>query len=733
MALSSYGYASAQVAVAPVVIPHASANRVSYGYGPLREWYANGPLGLEQGFDVARPPRSGSGTLTLSLALSGGLLPRLRNGSLLLSGHGTALRYGGLVASDAHGRALRTWLSLGGGRVLIHVDDRSARYPLRIDPLIQQAELTASEGAKKEQLGYSVAISGNTIVAGAPFRGSGPEAHQGAVYVYTMPTSGWAGATQAARLTVLGAVAGEELGYSVAISGDTIAAGAPGQEVAGRSKQGAVYVFTMPNTGWSGSLTQTAELTASDGRLKDELGRSVALSGDSVIAGAPFHGVAGNPEQGALYAFTMPDTGWSGSLTQTAELTASDGGEVDFLGWSLAAAGETVVAGAPNHVVAGGTEQGSVYVFAMPPSGWEDANQTAELSASDGERNDKLGYSVAISGNTVVAGAPGRKLDSHEDQGAAYVFVMPPTGWADATETAELTAAEGGEGDWLGNSVAAAGETIVAGAPFHEAAEHANQGAAYVFTMPQSGWISATQSAELNATDGVSDDFFGWSLAGAGEVILLGSPQHMVEENVEQGAAYVFGPEPAAMESPPPGEPPTQTTTQTTTTQTSGSGGSARAETATGPVSSPPAAPPSAAAATPLLAALSQTAKRWREGHALARFATPRERLPVGTTFSFTLNMPAAVTFTFTRQSDGRMVAGKCVAPTRKDVSMRRCARTVTAGELTFSAHAGVNKVRFDGVASKRMRLGSGTYTLLATATAAGQRSTTQTLRFTIA
>ena len=76
MTLAAYGYASALRPLEPAA-PHAGANRVSYIHGWLREWYANGPLGLEQGFDLAARPRLGSGALTLSLALSGNLHARL--------------------------------------------------------------------------------------------------------------------------------------------------------------------------------------------------------------------------------------------------------------------------------------------------------------------------------------------------------------------------------------------------------------------------------------------------------------------------------------------------------------------------------------------------------------------------------------------------------------------------------------------------------------------------------
>jgi virginiamycin B lyase len=137
----------------------------------------------------------------------------------------------------------------------------------------------------------------------------------------------------------------------------------------------------------------------------------------------------------------------------------------------------------------------------------------------------------------------------------------------------------------------------------------------------------------------------------------------------------------------------------------------------------------------PALSSLSETAKTWREGNALAQISkkSNKKKLPLGTTFSFSLNVPASVTFTFTEPASGRKVGKTCVAQTKKNKKKPRCTRTVVAGTLTFSAHAGANKVRFEGRISKHKKLKPGNYTLLITATASGEHSTPSTLYFTIA
>jgi DNA-binding beta-propeller fold protein YncE len=148
-----------------------------------------------------------------------------------------------------------------------------------------------------------------------------------------------------------------------------------------------------------------------------------------------------------------------------------------------------------------------------------------------------------------------------------------------------------------------------------------------------------------------------------------------------------------------------------------------------------PAPPPVSTPVAPTISGLGQSAKTWRDGSALAAISATKKgkKPPLGTTFTFTLNEAASVTFAFTEPTSGRKVGKTCVAQTSRNKRKRRCTRTVTVGTLTFSARTGTSKVRFDGVISKHSKLKPGSYTLLVTATASGKRSATRTLHFTIA
>ncbi|HEY6273748.1 MAG TPA: FG-GAP repeat protein, partial [Terriglobales bacterium] len=489
MALRRYGYGDAQSAV-DTVNPVAKANRVEYRRGPLTEWYVNGPLGLEQGFTIRERLRpelrranhgqrqtTSASMLTIALALTGDLAVRVDRESKSLTLINTlgspTLRYTGLGAHDAKGNELLTWMEVRGGELRLRVDDAGALYPVVFDPVVQLAELTASDGASSDDFGASAAISGDTVVVGAP-EGYPEVSGPGAIYIFVRPSNGWANMTQTAKLTASDGVTGDLLGSSVSIDGGTIVAGAPNAAVGSNQLQGAVYLFVEPAGGWV-DMTETAKLTASDGAYQDNLGLSTSISGNTVVAGAP----GANSLSGAAYVFVKPPSGWA-DMSQRAKLTTSEGQADGELGWSVSVSGKTIAAGAP--AIINTLFPGAAYVYVRPASGWANTTQTGTLTASDGQAGDRLGYSVAIDGDTVLAGAPFATTFGQpgSEQGAAYVFVEPSSGWTNGTQTAKLTAGNGQVGDQLGRSVSMSIKAAVAGA------WRANnlQGRVYVYLKP---------------------------------------------------------------------------------------------------------------------------------------------------------------------------------------------------------------------------------------------------------
>jgi nucleoside-specific outer membrane channel protein Tsx len=187
----------------------------------------------------------------------------------------------------------------------------------------------------------------------------------------------------------------------------------------------------------------------------------------------------------------------------------------DSFGWSVAVSGSTAVVGAyfKNH------STGAAYVFVRSGTIW---SQQAELTASDGARQDSFGWSVAVSGSSAVVGAYSR----NSNEGAAYVFVRSGTIWS---QQAELTASDGASGDFFGYSVAISGSAAVVGAQ----GKNSFTGAAYVFVRSGTIW---SQKAKLTASDGASGDSFGHSVAISRSTAVAGAYAH----NSSAGAAYAF-------------------------------------------------------------------------------------------------------------------------------------------------------------------------------------------------
>ena len=275
----------------------------------MEERLLAGPLGVEHSFEVRARPE-GTGPLVIDVAFDG-LVPVAQGKTdrvVLRDGAGRVRAgYRDLVAVDADGRELAARMDVRGAGVALVIDDAGALYPVRVDPLVwvQTAELTASDGAQEDWFGSSVAVSGNVAIVGALEHTVGTNLEQGAAYVFVQDGTTW---TQQAELTASDGAVHDWFGSAVAITGDTVIVGAPGRMVGATSYyQGAVYVFVQEGTGWS----HQAELTASDGAADDRFGASVAADGATIIVGAPLHAVGPSYQQGAAYVFVQGDGTWT--------------------------------------------------------------------------------------------------------------------------------------------------------------------------------------------------------------------------------------------------------------------------------------------------------------------------------------------------------------------------------------------------------------------------------------
>ena len=389
---------------------------------------------------------------------------------------------------------------------------------------VQTATLTGSDGQPRDFFGATLAVDGNTLVVGATGRN-----HAGIAYVFTESNGVW---TQVAELSPSDSFFGQNFGGSIAVSGNTVVVGDGGSA---RPKS-AIYVFVKPATGWT-NMTQTAKLTPSDANPAGSFPSSLTISNDTIAAGDFQHQVANNQGQGTVYVFVKPATGWT-DMTQTAELTASDGVANDGLGVSVALKGSTLVAGAG---IFSSNSAGAAYVFEKPASGWANGQQTAKLTASDPKTDATLGLHVAISNDeaTIVAGAPGSTLGP---DGAAYIFTKPATGWQNATQSSELIAPPpAGLGLFGTVAINGPGTIMAVGAPNTMVGFRRDAGDAYVYRKPATGWPPLPQAnARLNPPFPERGGSFGQAMAVRATTVFAGEFNATVNANPRQGAVYVF-------------------------------------------------------------------------------------------------------------------------------------------------------------------------------------------------
>jgi hypothetical protein len=380
----------------------------------------------------------------------------------------------------------------------------------------QEAKLLADVAANNDYAGRAVALDGDTAVVGAAGADVGANPDQGAAFVYVRAGGVWA---QQARLVADDGVGGDEFGFSVAISGDSITVGARFAAIGGVAGQGAAYVFTRSGGSWM----QQAKLAAADGAAFDGFGNSIAIDGDTVVVGAQNASVNGNTSQGAAYVYSRSGSNWM----PQAKLVASDGAPWVQFARAVSVRGDTAVIGAVSAIVGGNAGQGAAYVYTRNGASW---SERARLLADDGESWDGFGGAVSLDAGQVMVGASSNGMAG---EGAAYVFTGADADW---TQQGKLVADDAFNGDAFGNSVALSGDTAIAGSLFSDIPGIDNAGAAYVFRRSAGTW---EQSAKLVAGDASMGAEFGIGAALDGNRAVIGA-EFAGSEGNWPGAGYVF-------------------------------------------------------------------------------------------------------------------------------------------------------------------------------------------------
>jgi hypothetical protein len=480
----------------PAVAPSSAGNRVAYAHPGVSEWYANGPLGLEQGFTVERAP-TGGGPLTLAMGLSAGARPVVAaDGRSARFGRGrSALRYTGLRATDARGRVLASRLETTAGRLLVRVDARHAIYPIQIDPWMLGEKVKGSG-----EFGDSVSLSsdGRTAIVGA----YAANRREGAAFVFTRSGGTY---VEQAELTGIDGEFGEGLfGREVALSADGNTALVGGLE--DKNKDGAAWVFTRSGSTWT---QQGPKLVPNDAEGEDTFfGSSVVLSADGSVAliGGPYDANG----TGAAWIFTRSGSTWS---QQGGKLTAAMGESgVHYFGGNVAlsADGETALIGGQHQL----PEEGLGWVFTRSGETW--SQQGAPLGGTGQVNNcaeGAAGVALSADGNTAVIG---KGADGH-CAGAVWTFARSGSTWTQQGE--KLTGAGGVGLGGFGGAVKLSGDagTLLVAA----ANDNKGRGAVWAFSRSGEGWLPEGPKLSPN----VGNAAFGSSLAisADGEIGLVGA------------------------------------------------------------------------------------------------------------------------------------------------------------------------------------------------------------------
>lgn len=349
----------------------------------------------------------------------------------------------------------------------------------------------AFDGKPNDRFGSAVAISGSVAVVGARYDRD-QGIRSGSAYVFELDSSGW---QFVAKLLPSGRGDNDSLGRSVAISGTTI--------VVGASRGDAVYVYERIAAVW----VEVAKLQPSDPAPLDGFGMAVSVLGDIVAVGAP--GYSSSTSTGAVYVFQRDQGVWP--IHETRKLTASDATPGRRYGQAVAMT--------PGQIVVGGPGTGGVYVNEKVSSGWV---ETAKLIPSDGQIGGGVGSALAATEDTILVGASTHgEWQVHLDNlaGAAWVFERRGGAWV---ETVELIGTGAGLNREAALSVALEGDRAFVGVGWDWSE---SMGVVFVFDRAPTGDWEQMETRQLRRYwGGASYEAFGQSIDVDGETLVVGAP-----------------------------------------------------------------------------------------------------------------------------------------------------------------------------------------------------------------
>lgn len=381
------------------------------------------------------------------------------------------------------------------------------------------SKITSSAQEIDDVFGASTEIDNQTAVIGAPWD-SKAGYRSGAVYVYENTPQGW---KQTSSLQPRNPSGKALFGSSIALKGDKLLIGAPGERQGKLTSAGAVYIFTKnPKGVWE----EKARLTSRNSQAGDFFGNAVAWAGEDAVVGVHLHdGKA--IDAGAAYIFRKKSDVWQ----EIAILEPTDNKAGTLFGNALDADETRIIVGAYGHE-GQSPSGGAVYIYTKHKGEWRFSSL---LQPSVKRAFAEFGWSVALSGNHLIVGAP------YEDQpnkgagsGAAYIFQYDEISqkWI---EKSHLVYADNTWQERFGASVAFIGKTALVSAPY---------GVAYLFTPSPTGGY--TQTGKLVGNYPASGNLFSNTLSSDGKTLVIGVPS-LRNNDSASGTAYFFNVQPTTL------------------------------------------------------------------------------------------------------------------------------------------------------------------------------------------
>ncbi|SDK36583.1 FG-GAP repeat-containing protein [Maridesulfovibrio ferrireducens] len=473
----------------------------------VTEWYINHGSNLEHGLILTEKP-VGNGQLEFSFATSGNLTPK-QNGKDISFVGGKTLNYAGIKSWDSAGTELVCAMSVKDGVLIWSVDDSKAKYPVTIDPTVSIAKkLTARTD-----------VDGDDIEAGARF------------------------------------------GHRVSVSGDVAIVGAYLKDEFAVTDVGVAYIFSK-NQGGANNWGIVKKIVATkddgsgdfDGLAYNYFGKSVSVSGDNVIVGAP--GDDDPADSGSAYIFSKDQGGvdnWGIVKKITAGADADAGAA---FGDRVSISGDIVLVGAylKDKIFGDLNRVGAAYIFSKDQGGTSNWGMVKKITArtdadaDDTETDAEFGSNVSISGDIALVGARNKDESGKADAGAGYIFFKDQGGVSNWGIVKKITARTEADADdtevkgSFGHSVSVSGDLVLVGAYGNDATLN---GSAYIFSKDQGGadkWgivKKLTAKKDDGTDDGEADARFGYSVSLFGDVALV-SAYRKDEPGLKSGAAYIF-------------------------------------------------------------------------------------------------------------------------------------------------------------------------------------------------